>query len=201
MGVEALDERTLRLRLKQPTAMFLSMLNDEPWFPVNIREIAKYGPVTRRGTPWTRPGRMVSSGPFVLKEWTTQQRIVVEKSPTYYDRDRVRLNAVHFYPTDSIDAEERAFRSGQLHATYALPLSKVLPAQRDHNPALRIDLNMETYFFRLNVRKEPLGDVRVRRALALAVDRDTIANKILPGGRQPAASFVPPLLSFASIQL
>jgi oligopeptide transport system substrate-binding protein len=106
----------------------------------------------------------------------------------------VRLNAVHLYPTDSTDSEERAYRSGQLHATYALPLSKVLPAQRDNNPALRIDRNMETYFFRVNVRKAPLSDARIRRALSLAVDRDTIASKILPGGRAPAPTFVPPLL-------
>ncbi len=190
----ARDPHTLVVTLTHPAPYFLQALLNSCWRPVNVRAIAAVGDPYRRGTPWTRPGKLVSSGAFVLKEWITQQRVVVEKSPTYYDRDRVRLNSICFYPTDSIDAEERAFRSGQLHATYALPLSKVLPAQRDHNPALRIDLNMETYFFRLNVRKAPLGDARVRRALALAVDRDTIANKILPGGRRPAPTFVPPLL-------
>lgn len=190
----ARDPHTLVVTLTHPAPYFLQALLNSCWRPVNVKAIAAVGDPYRRGTPWTRPGKMVSSGPFVLKEWTTQQRIVVEKSPTYYDRDRVRLNAVHLYPTDSIDAEERAFRSGQLHATYSLPLSKVLPAQRENNPALRLDRNMETYFFRLNVRKAPLGDARVRRALSLAVDRDTIANKILPGGRTPAPTFVPPLL-------
>lgn len=190
----ARDPHTLVVTLTHPAPYFLQALLNSCWRPVNVKAIAAVGDPYRRGTPWTRPGKMVSSGPFVLKEWTTQQRIVVEKSSTYYDRDRVRLNAVHLYPTDSIDAEERAFRSGQLHATYSLPLSKVLPAQRENNPALRLDRNMETYFFRLNVRKTPLTDARVRRALSLAVDRDTIASKILPGGRTPAPSFVPPLL-------
>ncbi len=194
VGAVARDARTLVATLKHPAPYFLQALLNSCWRPVNVRAIAAVGDAYRRGTPWTRPGKLVSSGPFVLKEWTTQQRIVVEKSPTYYDRDRVRLNAVCLYPTDSIDAEERAFRSGQLHITYALPLSKVKPAQQDHNPALRIDRQMETYFFRLNVRKSPLQDARVRRALALAVDRATIADKILPGGRTPASSFVPPLL-------
>jgi oligopeptide transport system substrate-binding protein len=194
VGAVARDARTLVATLTHPAPYFLQALLNSCWRPVNVRAIAAVGDAYRRGTPWTRPGKLVSSGPFVLKEWTTQQRIVVEKSPTYYDRDRVRLNAVCLYPTDSIDAEERAFRSGQLHITYALPLSKVKPAQQDHNPALRIDRQMETYFFRLNVRKAPLQDARVRRALALAVDRATIADKILPGGRTPASSFVPPLL-------
>jgi len=194
VGAVARDAQTLVVTLTHPAPYFLQALLNSCWRPVNVRAIAAIGDPYRRGTPWTRPGKLVSSGPFVLKEWTTQQRIVVDKSPTYYDRDRVRLNAVHFYPTDNTDAEERAYRSGQLHATWSLPLSKVLPAQRENNPALRIDRNLETYFFRLNVRKAPLTDARVRRALSLAVDRDAIAGKILPGGRAPAPTFVPPLL-------
>jgi oligopeptide transport system substrate-binding protein len=129
-----------------------------------------------------------------LKEWNAHQHILVEKSPTYWDRAHVRLNAIRFYPIDNIDAEERAFRAGQLHVTWSLSLSKVLPLQKEQSPTLRIDPNLQTYFFRLNTRKAPFDDVRVRRALALSIDRQTIAEKILPGGRQPAASFVPPFL-------
>ena len=194
VGAVARDARTLVVTLTHPAPYFLQILLNSPWRPVNLRAIAAAGDPTRRGTAWTKPGNLVSSGPFVLKEWSPHQRVVVEKSPTYYDRARVQLNAVHFYPTDSIDAEERAYRSGQLHATWSLPLAKVLPLQRDKNSALRIDHNLETFFFRLNVRKAPFTDVRVRRALALAVDRDTIAGKILPGGRQAAPTFTPHFL-------
>jgi len=80
-----------------------------------------------------------------------------------------------------------------LHATWALPLSKVLRAARKL-PALRTDPTLQTYLFRLNVRSPPFDDVRVRRALALSIDRRLITDKILPGGRQPASSFVPPFL-------
>jgi oligopeptide transport system substrate-binding protein len=89
-----------------------------------------------------------------------------------------------------MDAEERAFRAGQLHGTWALPLSKILPLQQEKSPALRIDPILETYFFRLNVRRAPLNDQRIRRALSLAIDRDAIAQKILPGGRQPAPTLI-----------
>ena len=194
VGAVARDARTLAVTLTHPAPYFLQILLNSPWRPVNVRAIAAVGDAYRRGTPWTKPGNIVTSGPFVLKEWSAHQRVVVEKSPTYYDRARVRLNAVHFYPTDSIDAEERAYRSGQLHATWALPLAKILPLQREKNPALRIDYNLETLFFRLNVRRAPFTDARVRRALSLAVDRDTIAGKILPGGRMPAPTFTPGFL-------
>jgi oligopeptide transport system substrate-binding protein len=194
VAAAARDARTLTVTLTHPAPYFLQVLLNSPWRPVHLRSIAAIGDPYKRGTPWTRPGRLVSSGPFVLTEWTPHQRVVVEKSPAYYDRDRVRLKAIHFYPTDSVDAEDRAYRAGQLHGTWALPLSKIRPLQNEKSPALRIDANLETYFFRFNVRKAPFADTRVRRALSLAIDRGLIAEKILPGGRTPAPTFVPPLL-------
>lgn len=195
VGAVARDARTLVVTLEHPAPYFLQMLLNSPWRPVNIRAIAANGDPARRGTPWTRPGKHVSSGPFVLKEWTINQHVIVVKSPTYWARDQVQLNAVHFYPIDNVDAQERAYRAGQLHATWDLPLAKVLPLQRENSPALRIDPLLETHFFRLNVRRAPFGDVRVRRALGLAIDREAIAGKVLPGGRRAAATFVPSFLS------
>ncbi len=195
VGVTARDPRTLIVTLAHPAPYFLQVLLNSPWRPVHVRSIAASGDPYQRGTKWTLPGKLVSSGPFVLKEWTLNQRVVVEKSLTYWDRDRVKLNAVYFYPYDNVDTEERAYRAGQLHVTWAVPLSKVLPLQQEKSPALRIDPLLETHFFRFNVAKAPFTDVRVRRALSLAIDRDIIATKILPGGRQPAPTFVPPFLT------
>ena len=194
VGVRARDPQTLEVTLAHPAPYFLQVLLNSPWRPVHLRSISAVGNPYLRGTKWTLPGALVSSGPFVLKEWSLNRRVVVEKSSTYWDRDRVRLNAVHFYPFDDIDAEERAYRTGQLHITWAVPLAKILPLQRERSPSLRIDPLLGTYFFRLNVQRAPLTDVRIRRALALAIDRDAIAGRILPGGRQPATTFVPPLL-------
>jgi oligopeptide transport system substrate-binding protein len=196
VGAAAADARTLVLTLAHPAPYFLQVLLNSCWRPINVRSIAQYGDPLQRGTTWTRAGRLVSSGPFTLKEWNAHQHILVEKSPTYYDRAHVSLNAVRFYPTDSIDAEERMFRAGQLHMTWALPLAKVRPLEQDHSPSLREDLQLQTYFFRFNVRHAPLDDVRVRRALSLAIDRQQIANKILPGGRKPAPTFVPTLKDY-----
>jgi oligopeptide transport system substrate-binding protein len=83
VGVAATDIRTLVVTLTHPAAYFLQVLLNTPWRPINVRSIAGIGDPSQRGTPWTRPGRLVSSGPFVLKEWNAHQRIVVEKSPTF----------------------------------------------------------------------------------------------------------------------
>ena len=194
VGLAAPDPRTFIVTLAHPAPYFLQILLNVPWRPVHVRSIAAIGDAYRRGTPWTRAGRLVSSGPFVLKEWSPQQRIVVEKSPTYWDRAHVSLNAIHFYPTDSVDAEERAFRAGQLHVTYSLSLAKVATYRRDQPASLRIDDYVDTYFFRFNTRHAPLDDPRIRRALSLALDRTAIAHQILNGDQQPAATFVPPTM-------
>ena len=195
VGCSALDDHTLRLTLAHPAPYFLGLLTQMPFLPVPVATIAKYGPSDQRGNPWTRPGRLVGNGPFTLAAWRPNEVIIVEKSPTYWDAAHVRLRAIHFYPIDSQDAEERAFRAGQLHVTYTVPVGKVDAYRRDAPRFLRIDPYFNTYFFRLNVRRPALDNAGVRRALALAVDRRAIVEHILRGGQQPAVSLTPPGLA------
>jgi len=112
VGAAAIDARTLRVSLEHPTIDFLERLTHWAWSPIYIPALAASGPVYDRGNPWTRPGRLVGNGPFALKSWSPNQQIVLEKSPTYWDAANVRLQAVHLYPIDSLDAEEQAFRAG-----------------------------------------------------------------------------------------
>ena len=191
VGVSATDSRTLRVTLEHPAPYFLSLLTHWCWYPVPTAVIARYGRLDAPGNPWTRPGHLVGNGPFVLKSWQTDKVIVVEKSPTYWDAGQVRLQAIHFYPLDSLDAEERAFRTGQLHLTDALPVSRVEAYRHEAPQFLRIDPYLGTYFYRFNTRRPYLDDVRIRRALALAVDRRAIVEKILQGGQTTAGTFTP----------
>lgn len=192
VGVAAPDARTLRLTLEHPTAYFLSLLTHPAWFPVHVSTIRKFGDPAQRGSAWAQPGRFVGNGPFTLKDWQRGQQIVAEKSPVYWDAGNVRLHAIHFHAIDSLDAEERAFRAGQLHLTDALPPGKVAAYRRDRPQLLRIDPLLATYFYRLNVTRPFLSDPRVRRALTLAVDRAAIVEKVLQAGQLPARAFVPP---------
>ncbi len=192
VGAVALDDHRLRLTLEHPASYFLALLTNPPWLPVPVSSLAKTGEVYVRGNTWTRPASIRSNGPFNLKKWQTHQIIVAEKSPTYWDAANVRLNAIHFYPIDSVDAEERMFRAGQLHLSEAAPVSKIDSYRRDSAAVLRIDPYLGTYFYRFNTRKPPFNDVRVRRALALAVDREALVSKVLRGGQRPAFALTPP---------
>ena len=191
VGLQSPDPRTLTVTLDRPAPWFLSVLSGPSWLPVPVATIAKYGSTTERGTNWATPERWVGNGPFVLASWRRGQEIVVAKSPSYWDAAKVRLREIHFHAFDSIDAEERAFRAGQLHVTETVPPSKIDSYRRDSPDLLRTDPLLGTYFVRVNVRRPGLGDERVRLALAVSIDRQAIVEKILRGGQAPAYTFTP----------
>jgi len=192
VGFAAPDDRTLVIQLERPTPYLPALVSMPAWFPINPRVVAKFDGLERRGTAWTRPGNHVGNGPFVLTEWTPNSRIAAVKNPNYWDAAKTQLHEVDFLPIDNADGEERSFRSGQLHVTFFLPLDKIA-AWRERNPEqLRLDPQAQTNFLRLNVTRPPLGDVRVRRALSLAIDRETLARTVLQGSRQPAPAMTPP---------
>ena len=192
VGVAAPDARTLRITLEHPCATFLSMLNQTAFLPVYLPAIEKSGAADSRANDWARPGKFTGNGPFVLTGWKLGQKIVVAKSPTYWDAANVRLNGIEFFSIESRDAEERAFRAGQLHLTESLAPSKVDAYRRDAPQLLRIDPYLGTEFYRINTARPFLSDARIRRALSLAIDRGIIVGKILRGGQQPADGFTPP---------
>jgi len=192
VGLRAPDARTLHVKLEHPSAYFLSLLTHMAWLPVHLGSIEKSGSSTDRNNAWAVPGRFIGNGPFNLTAWREGQEIVVEKSATYWDNSTVRLQGIHFHAIDSIDVEERAFRARQLHITEAMPPAKIDSYRRDSPQLLRTDPLLGTYFYRLNTTRPFLNDVKIRRALALAVDRKAIVEKILRAGQLPAVALTPP---------
>ena len=180
-------------RLVQPSPQFLAYAASGPWIPVNPRTVARFG------RDWTRPGNFVGNGPFTLVEWRPHQRIVVRRCADYWDAAHVLLAGLQFLAFDNGDVEERAFRAGQIDVTMAVPVAKLAPYAREEPTVLhRVPLH-ETRYLALNTRRAPLNDVRVRRALALALDRDALVNLVLQGGQTPALHLVPEHLGgFAS---
>lgn len=192
VGFKALDPRTLQITLRERTPFLLHAMNHESWLPVPIAVIKKFAGLNRRSTAWTRPENFVGNGPYVLKSWRPNQMIVAERSPTYWDREHVKIDEIDFFPVELADTEERMFRAGQLDITYEAPLSKIPVYRREHPDQIRIDPYNGVYFYRFNVKRKPFDDVRVRRALALAIDRERIVKDVTGGGEIPAYSLVPP---------
>jgi oligopeptide transport system substrate-binding protein len=192
VGIKALDSYTLKVNLKAPTPFFLGLLSHYSTWPVHKDTVLKFGTIDDRNGEWTRPGNFVCNGPFNLKSWELNNRIIVEKSPTYWDSSAVRLNEIHYYPVSNVMTEDRMFRAGQLHVTSSLPSQKCPIYLEENNPDLRIDPYMGTYFYRLNTNNPFLSDVKVRKALAYAIDRKLLVEKVIKCGQIPAYSFTPP---------
>ncbi len=192
VGFQAPDPYTLVVNLRNPAAYFLQICNHNSWYPVHLPTILKFGKFDEKSTAWTHPGNFVGNGPFRLKAWLNQQELVVERDPNYWDAANVRLHEIHYYPTENIDTEERDFRSGQLHVSYDVPLAKLDVYRKNAPQVLVISPYNGTYYYRLNVTNPILKDKRVRRALALAIDREGIVKNVMRGGQQPAYCLTPP---------
>ncbi len=192
VGVRAPDELTLEITLARPAPFLAAAASLPVWFPVHRASIEKLGRFDDRTVPWTRPENLVCDGPFTLLEWTPNSRIVVARNPRYWDADHVRLTRMVFYPMENAGTQEAAFRAGQLHLTSDLPIEKIATYQRDRPAVLRMDPFLDSAFFRFNTRRAPFGDVRVRQALARALDRGALVRDVLRGGQQPAHALTPP---------
>jgi len=196
VGVRVDDDTQLELTLSRPTPHFLTVLRANICFPVHAASVEHGGAsATDRTGRWTRAVPLVSNGPFHLREWKDHQHVIVEKNPHYWDAEKVRLAAVHFYPSESTQAQELAFRAGQLHTTWDVPLSKIEAYRKDSPELLHVEPYFESYFLRFNNRHAVLSDVRIRAALALAIDREAITKNILRGGQTPATGLTPPGLA------
>jgi oligopeptide transport system substrate-binding protein len=187
VGVRAVDSFTLEVELENPTPFFLDLCWFETLLPVHLRT------VQREGDDWIKPGKMVCNGAFVLSSWRINDRIRLTKNPYYWNRENVKMN--------TIDVLSAARPNTALNY-YLTGLADVLLDKGLAPTALMGDLKkrddfhsapfLGTYFFRFNVQRPPLNDARVRRALSMVIDKETIVNKITKAGELPAANFVPP---------
>lgn len=179
VGVEVVDPQTLRVELAYPNPFALGNFSYVYLAPVHRATIEAHGEKTARYSAWTKPENIVSNGPFRLLDWKLQRFLSVERNPFYWDAENVGLNGIVFRPIESASTEEKMFRSGQLHATMAVPNSKVPGYRKQPEPPLIETPQMADYYYMLNTTVPPLDDRRVRRALALAIDRPMISSLLM----------------------
>jgi oligopeptide transport system substrate-binding protein len=179
VGIEVVDSGTLRVELAYPNPFVLENFSYTYLAPVHRATVEAHGGETARFSAWTKPENIVSNGPFRLTDWKLQRYLRVERNPYYWDADRVRLDGIVYRPIESAVTEDRMFRSGQLHATSIVPNNKVPGYRHQPGQPLVETPQMATYYYALNTTIPPLDDRRVRRALALAIDRDAIVSRVL----------------------
>lgn len=187
LGVEALDEYTLQIRLSDPTPYFLSLLTHSSTYPVHRPS------VERHGNRFSRPGNLVSNGAYVLDDWVVRSRIVLKRNERYWDAAGTVLDEVIYYPLEDSSTALKQFRSGNLHWTYEVPNNQFQWLRKNYSEELVVSPWLGSYFFGFNLTREPfIASPQLRKALVLAVDRALITEKVTQFGEQPSFTLVPP---------
>ncbi|MDF1852587.1 MAG: peptide ABC transporter substrate-binding protein [Verrucomicrobiales bacterium] len=192
VGVKAVNDFELVCTLERPAPYFPDVVKHTTWLPIHGPTIEKFGKMTDTYTEWQKPGNHVSNGAFRLTDWRINAYVKVRKNPHYWDVKNVKPNGINFYPIDNTFTEEKAFRNGLLHYTYVLPNNLISAYEKSGDPRLRKETYNGSYFFRCNVNEAPTNNVDFRRALAYAINQETIVNFVTRGGQQPAYGFTPP---------
>lgn len=189
VGVKVIDERTLQITLESPTSYFLQLMAFYPMFPVNRACVEQFG-----SPQWTDPKNIVSNGPFCLEFRRLRDRLRMRRSETYWNRANVKLGVVDALAIESPTTALNLFMTGGVDRIIEAPPAAMREMLQQQPP--RNDLNpapfLSSYFYRLNTTRKPLDDVRVRRALALAINRQEIIDTVTGAGEIPARGLVPP---------
>ena len=186
LGVEAPRPDTLILRLEHAAPYLPELLTHPSAMPLP-RDV-----VAAKGAGWARPGSYVSDGPYVLKDWAPNDHITLTKNPRFYDAANVRIATVNYLPTSDADAALRRFRAGELDLQSPAPMSQAAWLTANMPGALRVTPSLALVYIAFNLSDPALKDVRLRRAINLAYNREAITEKVLKAGEPPAYSLVPP---------
>ena len=186
LGVSAADDRTLVVKLNRPLPYFPAMTTYATLFPVHRATIEAHG------KQWTAPGNMVSNGAYMLKEVVLNEYHSRVKNPIYWGADKVIVETVTGLVINDVNQALTRYRAGELDHLEPLPpgqyprLKKELPDEARSVPRLC------SYYYAINHTESAnaaLRDVRVRRALSMAIDREVIVDRLLKGGQWPAYNF------------
>lgn len=185
LGVTAPDSHTLVVQLNKPVPFFVNLLANFSLFPVPQKTIEKYG------NDWTKPENVVGNGAFAMQERVVNEKIVLKPNPYYWDHKNTVLTKVTFIPINQESAATKRYLADDIDITESFPKNMYKKLMKDIPEQVYTPDQLGTYYYAFNTQKAPLNDVRVRRALSYAIDRQIIAEKVLGTGEKPAYHFTP----------
>ena len=186
VGIHAPDRNTVQVELNNPTPFFLDICTEPVAFVVPRQTIEKYG------DHWTMVKPLPSSGPFELAYWRLNDRVRLKKNPLYWDAAHTESDIIDILPIGSANTAFNLYQGGIVDIVWDKNLApEELVDVLVKRPDFHTFTYLGTYFIRINVTSKPFNDPRVRRALALAIDKNLLIHKILRAGEEPTTHFVP----------
>ena len=187
LGVRAVDDQTVRVELDAPTPFFIELCAF--WTLAVVPETA----IARHGDQWCLSRPLPVSGSHTLEHWRVRDRIRLRRNERYWDAANTRNEVIDFLPVETPETAINLYEAGQADIIWdkGLVPTELLDALSRRPDFHRFDY-LGTYFVRFNTTKKPLDDPRVRKAMALAIDKARLVAKYTKGGERPAGHFVPP---------
>ncbi|WPM06390.1 peptide ABC transporter substrate-binding protein (plasmid) [Borreliella sinica] len=189
VGIKVIDEKTLEITLSQPTIYFLDMLTQPIFIPIPTHIVKKFG------NKWTSPENIVTSGPFKIKRRILNEEIALEKNKKYFDAKNVDIGEMTFVTINDARRIYSMYEHNEIDAIFnSIPLSLIneLILREDFYSS---DIN-EIGFFSLNMNVKPLNNVKVREALSLAIDRETLVYRVLDNNFKATIKISPNLNNY-----
>lgn len=181
VGIKALDEKTLEVTLVEPAPYFLELTSFYTYYPINKK-------IQEEDPDWfKKPEKIVTNGIFKLSEWNHKENIKLRRNEYYYAKDEIKFDGIDFIMIEDLNTAWQMYRSGELDMNIDLPQDVIGAGHKD----LVIGNELATYYYRFNTTKKPFNNEKVRKALSMAIDRETIVKDVAQGGQKPAFALVP----------
>jgi oligopeptide transport system substrate-binding protein len=188
VGVKALDDKTLEVTLANPTPYFLGLLSFYTYYPVHSS--------AADNAQWaTKVDSQIVNGPFTLTEWTTGQSLAVTKNPNYYAADDIKAETITFSIVSSGATELLSYRNGEIDRAGGpigdIPLEQLPIVEKELPNEFARKGIAAVYYYQINLTEKPFTNANIRKALAMAINRQGLIDNITLGGQLPAFGFVP----------
>lgn len=187
LGVAATDPRTLVISLEQPTPYLLNLLTHPSTFPLHPDVLAAHG------DEYTRPEFLVSNGAYQLVSWEAASQLSLVRNEQYWNNAGTAIDAVNYHVITQEMTQLNRFRAGEIDVTDTVPPDSFAAIREQYGEQVRISPYLAVYYYGYNLTKPPFADnPALRQALSMAVDRETLVEKVIGRGEAPAYSWVPP---------
>jgi oligopeptide transport system substrate-binding protein len=184
IGVKAIDKLTLEIKTAFPVTFLPELMSNNNLGPVHKASVEKFG------KEWTKPGKLVSNGAFVLKDWQVNNRVVIEKNPQYWDAANVQLTKVTYLPIEDGHADVKLYESGENEWVYQLPPGTFEKYKVQYPKDIRNSPMIGLRYYSYQTQDPAFKDVRVRKALSMVLDRDILAQRVTADGQAPAYGLI-----------
>ncbi|MBK7932556.1 MAG: peptide ABC transporter substrate-binding protein [Acidobacteria bacterium] len=171
IGIEAIDDYTLRITLKQSAPYFLGLLAHQ-----FFRLVPQHA-IEAHGKEWTRPANIVTCGAYRIKEYRPYDKLVVERDPNYWDAANVHLDGIEFYPVEELSTIMNLYKAGSIDAflNHTVPTSWINEVRPYKDEYLNFP-EAATAYYAMNMTKPPFNDIKVRRAFMLGLNRQALSD-------------------------